>query len=75
MDVKEHVRLPIPDGVEIDEIKAWCRKWLNDRVKIKYHRKYDPTTGKWGRDYNREPVLRFSNDADAVAFKIQWTER
>lgn len=41
MDVRKHIRLPIPDGVEIDEIKAWCRKWLNDRVKIKYHRKYD----------------------------------
>jgi len=75
MDVKEHIRLPIPDSVEISEIRDWCKKWLNNRVKIKYHRIKDPETGKWKRDYNREPVLRFSNETDAVAFKIQWTER
>jgi len=75
MDVKKHVRLPIPDGADIHEIKAWCRKWLNDRVKIKYYRIQDSRTGKWKRDHNRRPVLRFINDADAVAFKIQWTER
>jgi len=75
MAVKEYIRLPIPSNKEIAEVKAWCRKYLNNRVKIKYHRKYNPKTGKWGRDYDRRPMIRFLDDADAVAFKIQWTER
>lgn len=74
MVVKEHIRLPIPSNKNLDEVKAWCRKYLNDRIKIKYHRKYNPETGKWGRDYDRRPMIRFLNDADAVAFKLQWTE-
>lgn len=75
MDVKEHVRLPIPDGVELGEIRDWCKRWLNDRVKIKYHRTKDRKTGKWGRDLFKEPVLRFRNEGDAVAFKLYWTEK
>lgn len=75
MVIKEHIRLPIPRSKELSEVKAWCRKYLNGRTKIKYHRKCDPKTGKWGRDYNRSPMIRFLDDADALAFKIQWTER
>ncbi len=74
MVIKEHIRLPIPNNKEIAEVKAWCREYLNGRTKIKYHRKRDPITGKWGRDYDRRPMIRFLNDADALAFKIQWTE-
>lgn len=74
MVVKEHICLPIPRNKDLFEIKVWCRKYLNGRTKIKYHRKYNRKTKRWGRDYDRRPMIRFLDDADAVAFKIQWTE-
>ena len=69
---EEQYRVEQPTGISQAKIRKWCRNNLNGRVKIKYFRKYDPKKKKWVRDHEKPPVYRFSDDADAMAFKLQW---
>lgn len=63
-------RLPLPNA-ELEDIRAWCKKFLNGRIKLKYYKKQN-RNGKWVRDYTRTPVIRFTNKTDIIAFKLRW---
>lgn len=67
-----HYRVDIPDGMSIEEARAWCVKHCAGNVKLKYSRKYNTKKKKHVRDYDSRPKLKFTEEGDAMHFKLLW---
>ena len=72
MKTKPQYRVPLPKDKTVDELREWCKKNLNGRVRLAYLKKYDKRKKKWVRDYTRGQTFRFVDDGDAMAFKLKW---
>lgn len=72
MNNEAQYRVAIPRDKNIEQMRAWCKKNLSSKVKVTYRRKYDEQKKKWVR--TGEPMFRFKEDSDALAFKLIWVE-
>ena len=72
MNKPAQYRVAIPQGKNIEQMRAWCKKNLSGRVKVTYRRKYNEQKKKWVRA--GKPMFRFKEDSDALAFKLIWVE-
>ncbi len=68
-----HYRAEMPDGMTIDEARKWCSKHCDGKIKIKYSRKYDNEKKRYVRDYISQPKIKFTEECDAMHFKLLWT--
>lgn len=74
MKTPVHHRVEIPPGHDIDDLRAWCQENLIGRVRLKHPRRWDPRRKKWVKDHSARPTFKFTEDIDAVAFKLRWLE-
>ena len=67
-----HYRVEIPGDMSIEEARAWCVKHCVGNVKLKYPRKYSTKKKRHVRDYKSRPKLKFTEEGDAMHFKLRW---
>jgi len=71
-NIKSYYRVELPIDKNIDSLREWCKQYLRNSIKLTYKRKYDKNKRKWVRDYNSNPMFRFKDESDALAFKLIW---
>ena len=64
---KKWIKYTLPETLEIDEVRAWCKQNCRSRHSIRVPKRKFTYIG-----YDGKGQAKFQNEQDALLFKLKW---